>query len=100
MIDIIQTITPTGITDDVLKINNDSTEDMAYSFGNILENDDDYTFSCWMKSDTNTHTDVYISDNVQEFALTSEWTRVVFTSQFSSSSNKSVKFSVIAGAHI
>ena len=100
MIDIIQTITPTGITDDVLKINNDSTEGMAYSFGNILENDDDYTFSCWMKSDTNTHTDVYISDNVQEFALTSEWTRVVFTSQFSSSSNKSVKFSVIAGAQI
>lgn len=100
MIYIIQTTTPTGITDDVLKINNDSTEDMAYSFGNILENDDDYTFSCWMKSDTNTHTDVYISDNVQEFALTSEWTRVVFTSKFSSSSNKSVKFSVIAGAQI
>lgn len=100
MINIIQTTTPTGITDDVLKINNDSTEDMAYSFGNILENDDDYTFSCWMKSDTNTHTDVYISDSVQEFALTSEWTRVVFTSKFSSSSNKSVKFSVIAGAQI
>ena len=100
MIDIIQTTTHTGITDNVLKINNDSNEDMAYSFGNILENDDDYTFSCWMKSDTNTHTDVYISDSVKEFALTPEWTRVVFTSKFYSSSNKTVKFSVVAGAQI
>lgn len=100
MIDIIQTTTHTGITDNVLKINNDSNEDMAYSFGNILENDDDYTFSCWMKSDNNTHTDIYISDNVKEFALTPEWTRVVFTSKFSSSSNKTVKFSVIAGGQI
>lgn len=100
MINIIQTTTPIGITDDVLQINNDSNEDMAYSFGNILENDDDYTFSCWMKSDNNTHTEVYISNNVQEFELTSEWKRVVFTSKFSSSSNKTVKFSVIAGAHI
>lgn len=100
MINIIQTTTPTGITNDVLQINNDSSKDMAYSFGNILENDDDYTFSCWMKSDNNTHTEVYISDNVKEFELTSEWTRVVFTSKFSSSSNKTVKFSVIAGAQI
>lgn len=100
MIGIIQTTTHIGITDNVLKINNDSNEDMAYSFGNILENDDYYTFSCWMKSDNNTHTDIYISDNFKEFALTPEWTRVVFTSKFSSSSNKTVKFSVIAGAQI
>lgn len=100
MFEVVQIVTPTGKTDDVLKITNTSSSEMSYTFGDILEIDNDYTFSCWMKSDVNTNTEVYISTKFDTFDLTSDWIRVIFTATSNIITSKEVRFTIPVGATI
>lgn len=97
MFEIIQTLSPYSKNEDVLKINNTSSNDIAYTFGDILELDSEYTFSCWMKSDVATNTEIHISENSKEYALTTEWTKVVFTTISNIFSSKEVYFTIPQG---
>lgn len=96
--EVVQIVTPTGKTDDVLKIDNtSSSSDVSYTFGDILELDNEYTFSCWMRSDASISTTVYLSNNSKSFALTSAWTRVIYTATSNIAASKEVRFTIPAG---
>ena len=96
--EVVQIVTPTGKTDDVLKIDNtSSSSDVSYTFGDILELDNEYTFSCWMRSDASISTTVYLSNNSKSFALTSAWTRVIYTATSNITASKEVRFTIPAG---
>ena len=100
MFEVVQIATPTGKTDDVLKINNTSSSEISYTFGDILEIDSEYTFSCWMRGETNTNTEIHISTKFDTFDLTSSWTRVIFTAASNIVTSKEVRFTIPVGATI
>ena len=94
MFDTIKETNPYGEVDDILRIQNESSEVIEYTFGNIIPIDDEYTFSLWIRSTGATETSVHISDQVQHFDLSSEWRRIVFTAQSNIEVSKEVYFSV------
>jgi hypothetical protein len=98
MYEVVRETTPFGKTDDVLKIENTSSSKISYTFGNILEIDNEYTFSCWMKSDTSSATNICISDEFGSFDLTTTWQRIIFTATSNIATSKSVEFTIPAGA--
>ena len=100
MFEVVQIVTPTGKVDDVLKINNTSDTEISYTFGDILELDSEYTFSCWMRGETNTNTEIHISTKFDTFDLTSSWTRVIFTAASNIVTSKEVRFTIPVGATI
>lgn len=94
LFDTIKETNPYGEVDDILRIQNESSEVIEYTFGNIIPIDDEYTFSLWIRSTGATETSVHISDQVQHFDLSSEWRRIVFTAQSNIEVSKEVYFSV------
>ena len=100
MFEVVQIVTPTGKVDDVLKINNTSDTEISYTFGDILELDSEYTFSCWMRGETSTNTEIHISTKLDTFDLTSEWTKVVFTATSNINTSKEVRFTIPVGATV
>lgn len=97
MFEIAQMLDPYGIMSDVLMIVNDTDEDIAYSFGDILKIDDDYTFSCWMCSDNASSTSISISQKEKRFNLVTDWQRVVYTNKSELDVSKEVYFIIPAG---
>lgn len=95
MINVIKTTNPFGKTDECLKITNNQSNELAYNFGDILEESKSYTFSCWFKADTNLNINIYISDKQsQEYAISTKWTKIVFTAMADISKSKKVLFSI------
>lgn len=94
MFDTIKDTNPYGEVDDILRIQNEGSDIIEYTFGNIIPLDDEYTFSLWIRSTGATETSVHISDQVQHFDLSSEWRRIVFTAQSNIEVSKEVYFSV------
>lgn len=95
MIDVIKTTNPFGKTDECLKITNNQSNELAYNFGDILEESKSYTFSCWFKADTNLNINIYISDKQSPgYAISTKWTKIVFTATADISKSKKVLFSV------
>ena len=94
MFDTIKETNPYGEVDDILRIQNEGSDIIEYTFGNIIPLDDEYTFSLWIRSTGATETSVHISDQVQQFDLSSEWRRIVFTAQSNIEVSKEVYFSV------
>lgn len=97
MIDVIKTTNPFSKTDECLKITNNQSNELAYNFGDILEESKSYTFSCWFKADTNLNINIYISDKQsQEYAISTKWNKIVFTATADISKSKKVLFSIPA----
>lgn len=97
MIDIIKATNPFGKTDECLKITNNQSNELAYNFGDILEESKSYTFSCWFKADTNLNINIYISDKQSPgYAISTKWTKIVFTATADISKSKKVLFSIPA----
>lgn len=100
MFEVVKIKTHTDDISDVLKINNTSDKTINYTFGNILPENSEYTFSCWMKCDKVTDTTVTISNKTKTFHLNNTWTRIIFSSLADISVSKIVKFSIPVGATI
>lgn len=97
MIDVIKATNPFNKTDECLKIVNNQSNELAYNFGDILEESKSYTFSCWFKADANLNINIYISDKQsQSYAISTKWTKVVFTAIADINKSKKVLFSVPA----
>lgn len=97
MIDVIKTTNPFSKTDECLKIVNNQSNELAYNFGDILEENKSYTFSCWFKADSNLSINIYISDKQsQVYAISTKWTKIVFTATADISKSKKVLFSIPA----
>lgn len=97
MIDVIKATNPFNKTDECLKIVNNQSNELAYNFGDILEESKSYTFSCWFKADANLNINIYISDKQsQSYAISTKWTKVVFTATADINKSKKVLFSVPA----
>lgn len=95
MIDTIRLKTPFGRADDCLKICNDQANEAIYSFGEILELNGEYTFSCWFRADIVLSIIVQISDKrSQIFPISTEWTKVVFTADADINASKKVFFTI------
>lgn len=94
LFDTIKETNPYGEVDDILRIQNEGSEVIEYTFGNIIPINDEYTFSLWIRSTGATETSVHISDQVQHFDLSNEWRRIVFTAQSNIEVSKEVYFSV------
>ena len=95
MIDTIRLKTPFGRADDCLKICNDQANEAIYSFGEILELNGEYTFSCWFRADIVLSIVVQISDKrSQIFPISTEWTKVVFTADADINASKKVFFTI------
>lgn len=94
MNDIIELLNPFGVIDNVLRVTNTSSNDILYTFGNILDMDSEYTFSVWIKADRDEQTTIFISNQSKNFQVTTSWQRFVFTSQSDISSFKEVMFSI------
>lgn len=97
MIETVNTETPYLSSDEVLRISNTTGDEVSYSFGDILKLDREYTFSCWMRADSETTTTVGISTKSETFMLGIEWTQVVFTAMADISSSKEVYFTIPSG---
>lgn len=88
---------PYGKLDDCLKITNEQSTEVVYNFGDILELDREYTFSCWFRSDSEIQISIQIS-NVRSryFHVTSEWQRLSFTASANTATSKKVFFTIPA----
>ncbi len=94
----VEILSPYGVLDDALKIANSTESTIAYTFGNILENEDEYTFSCWMKSDAEIYLNIYVSNSINRVLINTEWQRIVFAAISEIEISKEVKFTIPAGA--
>lgn len=95
--EVVRILTPRNTQDEVLKISNTNTSIIGYTFGDILQLDGDYTFSCWFKADSDMSTNVYISNTHKSFNITDEWQKVIFTCSSNISSSKEVYFTIPSG---
>lgn len=88
---------PYGQLDDCLKITNEQSAEVVYNFGDILELDREYTFSCWFRADSEIQISVQISnERSQYFPVTSEWQKVSFTASANTAKSKKVFFTIPA----
>lgn len=88
---------PYGQLDDCLKITNEQSTEVVYNFGDILELDREYTFSCWFRSDSEIQISIQISnERSRYFPVTSEWQKVSFTASANTATSKKVFFTIPA----
>lgn len=88
---------PYGQLDDCLKITNEQSTEVVYNFGDILELDREYTFSCWFRADSEIQISIQISnERSQYFPVTSEWQKVFFTASANTATSKKVFFTIPA----
>lgn len=92
----VQIANPSGVVDDVLCIDNDTNEEVVYSFGNIIPLNGVYTFSCWFRSDTTLTTKIRISASSEDHQVGTGWARAIFTATAYADSPV-VSFSIPAG---
>ena len=100
MKEIVIVTTPYGTQDNVLHIKNEATSTISYSFGDILEIDNEYTFSCWFKAEKATTITIYISNQHKDFAVTTSWQKLVFTAKSTIAKSKEVLFTIPAGVSL
>lgn len=100
MKEIVIVTTPYGTQDNVLHIKNEATSTISYSFGDILEIDNEYTFSCWFKAEKATTITIYISNQHKDFAVTTSWQKLVFTAKSAIAKSKEVLFTIPAGVSL
>ena len=74
----IKSINPDGIEDDVLHIYIDD-EDDAYCLADCITRIGTYTFSVWIRADTDTEVSFYVLGNYMTFQASSEWQKMVCT---------------------
>ena len=88
---------PYGQLDDCLKITNEQSTEVVYNFGDILELDREYTFSCWFRADSEIQISIQISnERSRYFPVTSEWQKVSFTASANTATSKKVFFTIPA----
>ena len=88
---------PYGHLDDCLKITNEQSTEVVYNFGDILELDREYTFSCWFRADSEIQISIQISnERSRYFPVTSEWQKVSFTASANTATSKKVFFTIPA----
>ena len=88
---------PYGQLDDCLKITNEQSTEVVYNFGDILELDREYTFSCWFRADSEIQISIQISnERSRYFPVTSEWQKVSFTASANTETSKKVFFTIPA----
>lgn len=88
---------PYGQLDDCLMITNEQSTEVVYNFGDILELDREYTFSCWFRSDSEIQISIQISnERSRYFPVTSEWQKVSFTASANTATSKKVFFTIPA----
>lgn len=88
---------PYGQLDDCLKITNEQSTEVVYNFGDILELDREYTFSCWFRADSEIQISIQISnERSRYFHVTSEWQKVSFTASANTATSKKVFFTIPA----
>ena len=98
MISLVTIKSPYGELKECLSLSNSGSTELAYNFGDILKISGDYTFSCWMKADKTTQIKVQISNNLSDnFSITTDWTKIVYTAKADVSKSKTVLFSVPVG---
>ena len=100
MVEIVTITNPYGVQDNVLCIDNTGSSTVSYTFGDILEIDNEYTFSCWFKAEANTTVSIYISNDHKDFIVTTEWDKLVFTTTSDIANSKEVLFTIASGATI
>ena len=88
---------PYGKLDDCLKITNEQSTEVVYNFGDILELDQEYTFSCWFRADSEIQISIQISnERSRYFPVTSEWQKLSFTASANTATSKKVFFTIPA----
>lgn len=92
----VQIANPSGVVDDVLCIENNTNDEIVYSFGNIIPLNGTYTFSCWFRSDTTLTTKIRISASSEDHQVGTGWARAIFTATAYADSPV-VSFSIPAG---
>lgn len=96
MVEVSKMLSPYNKIEECLVISNTTDEEKAYSFGDIIQVENSYTFSCWFKCSIESTVSIQISDKSGSFKVKNEWRKAVLTADTNISVSKEVLFTIPA----